>query len=1201
MGESSTAEQLVEKLRLEQYARWEAGDPVGAEVYVQQHPVLQADPVNALKLVYQEVLLREACGDKPRVEEYLERFPQFGDQLKPLFALHEVLESSSLVEARAADSHGPGRPPAFQGPVAADYEILGLLGRGGMGVVYQARQVKLNRVVALKMILTGGQAGATEVARFRAEAETQARLQHPNIVQIFDVGEARDGPYFSMECVDGGSLAKHIAGTPQPVRPAAQLVETLARAIHHAHRCGLVHCDLKPANILLQKAETRHPTSESNGVDSVSDVGCRMSDFTPKVTDFGLAKWLRDKMGDSTSGTIIGTPSYMAPEQTTGSAKAIGPPVDVYALGAILYELLTGRPPFLGQTALDTLQQVQSQEPVPPRQLQPKVPRDLETICLKCLHKEPGHRYADAEALADDLRRFLGGEPIRARPVGGAERLWRACRRKPVLASLAAGLVVALVAGLSGVTWQWLRADRLRIEAERQRERAEEAQAQAQRRFQEVRALARTVIFEGHDKIKALPGSTPVQQFLVRTALTYFDQLAAEAADNPELLDELWSAYCRLGDVQGNTFHPNLGDTSKALETYRKGLRIAQTLAETDPDARRAQLRLVVCYDKIADIERILGGLTDALANYQQSFELVKAMAKDYPDDAKNQASLAVCHENLGGVLVRMGRTQEALTHFHQSLTLRETLAKANPHSVQARHGLAIAYDKIGEVQMALGQTPQALASFRQYCTLGEALAKADPNNAQAQRQWAVASLRIGDVQVALGQTQDALASYRRAFALFGTRAKADPDNAQAQRDLATSGERIADLLADLGQPREALAYHCQSFALREAQAKADPTNGQVQRNLAISHGRIGDFQARLGQRQEALASYRASVAIRQKQATAHPDNAQAQLDLANGYDKLGRLQQQRGQTQEALTSFRTSFALREKQAKADPDNAQVRHALGVSHERLGDIQTELAKLPEALAHYRQSFALFEALAKADPDNAQAQRALAISYDHLGDIQAKLGRLPEALADYRKGLAIHEIHAKVPGGKGKTPTDLAASHFHIGKLQMEMGQPEEALNSLRNSCALQETQAKADPDHVQAQRQLASTYILIGEALMKLGRPPEARDQMRASHFIFAAQAKARPDDAQAQRDLGIVYFKLGWVYSWMGADTTQARPERTKHWLEAQKWLERSQAQFTSLRQRGSLAAADAKILSTLAAGIAKCHASLAALEKAE
>jgi WD40 repeat protein/tRNA A-37 threonylcarbamoyl transferase component Bud32 len=359
-------------------------------------------------------------------------------------------------------------------PGVAGYEVLGELGRGGMGVVYKARQKSLNRTVALKMILAGGHAGADELLRFRREAEAVARLQHPNIVQIYEVGEQEGRPYFSLEYVSGGSLASQLNGTPLPTGRAAELVATLARAMHAAHEQGIVHRDLKPVNVLLT------------------------ADGTPKITDFGLAKQMDSGKGQTQSGSVLGTPSYMAPEQAGGKTKEVGPPADVYALGALLYECLTGRPPFRAETPLDTLLQVVSDEPVPPSRLQPKLSRDLETICLKCLQKEARQRYASAAALADDLDRFRAGEPITARPLGRPARLWRWCKRKPALASLYALLLAVALGIIFGFPAMFghelelrLRAEANAREARHNEELAVAAKTEADRAHQEADAARR--------------------------------------------------------------------------------------------------------------------------------------------------------------------------------------------------------------------------------------------------------------------------------------------------------------------------------------------------------------------------------------------------------------------------------------------------------------------------------------------------------------------------------------------------------------------------------------------------------------------------------------------------------------------------------------------------------------------------------------
>jgi WD40 repeat protein len=347
------------------------------------------------------------------------------------------------------------------------YEIVGELGRGGMGLVYKARQTSLKRWVALKVITAAGDPAGH--ARFRLEAEAAAALQHPHIVQVYEVGEQEGLPYLALEYVDGGTLAEFLAGTPQEAPAAAALVETLARAMHHAHERGILHRDLKPANILLATC----------GVASAGEQRATpQAAWIPKITDFGLAKLVADSAGPTRSGEAVGTPSYMAPEQAGGGVR-FGPATDVYALGAILYEMLTGRPPFKAAFPLLTLEMVVHREPIAPSSLVPRIPRDLQTICLKCLHKEPARRYPTALELADDLHRFLRHEPIRARPVGQLERAWKWARRRPAVAGLSAAVVLVTAVALGGVTWQWQRAEGRRRQAEEVEARLALQQGQA--------------------------------------------------------------------------------------------------------------------------------------------------------------------------------------------------------------------------------------------------------------------------------------------------------------------------------------------------------------------------------------------------------------------------------------------------------------------------------------------------------------------------------------------------------------------------------------------------------------------------------------------------------------------------------------------------------------------------------------------------
>jgi hypothetical protein len=418
------AASLIDPVRADQAARWRAGTGPRAEEYLAAFPALRERTEDLLVLIWGEVLLRAERGESPDPADYQRRFPDLAQPLALQFELEQGLGGCTV-------SAGPAAvyvPPELTVP---GYELLGELGRGGMGVVLKARHLGLNRVVALKMVLAGPLAGANELARFRAEAGAVARLDHPHIVPLYEVGEHQGRPFFTMKLIEGSSLTEHLPRLVNDARVAAGLMAKVARAVHHAHQRGLIHRDLKPGNILLD------------------------ADGSPYVSDFGLARRTEGDSHLTQTGAVVGTPSYMAPEQASGD-RGLTTAADVYALGAILYELLTGRPPFRGATPVDTLMQRLQREPDPPQTVNPAVDGDLALICLKCLERDPSQRYGSAEALAADLERWLAGEPLAVRPpsLGTLLRLW-------LRQNFGSGVwivVVGLLCGVLGGILVWLRA-----------------------------------------------------------------------------------------------------------------------------------------------------------------------------------------------------------------------------------------------------------------------------------------------------------------------------------------------------------------------------------------------------------------------------------------------------------------------------------------------------------------------------------------------------------------------------------------------------------------------------------------------------------------------------------------------------------------------------------------------------------------------
>jgi tetratricopeptide (TPR) repeat protein len=675
-------------------------------------------------LIVEEYRVRRLCGDLPPHAEFFRRFPRQSDMLRKALravdaeggregpgglALHA---DTPPVEAEGQAAPLPGAvgvAPGVTPPALPGYVLLGELGRGGMGVVYQARQVGLNRLVAIKMILAAHHAGVHEVARFRKEAAAAARLQHPNIVQIYAIGEHAGLPYFSLEYVNGGSLAQRLNGAPQPPGEAAALVEMLAHAVRFAHRHGVIHRDLKPANILLQKSEIQNSKSEREQSSEVSDFGFRISDFTPKVTDFSLAKQLDTAGSQTQSGAVMGTPSYMAPEQAAGEPRAIGPAADVYALGAILYEMLTGRPPFRGTSAFDTLEQLRSQEPVPPRRLQPRLPRDLETICLKCLAKEPGRRYTTAEDLAGDLHRFRAGEPIRARRTRWWEHAWKWARRRPALAALAVlnlGLLLALLVG--GVVYQVRLRGALET-ATRQKELAEVRQARAVRNLEVAIGTAegmwQRARMEGVDQNPAI---RQLQTEMVQDVRRLYQELL-EDKDNPDPKIRRWIGWGHAGLGRCATM---LGNNEEAREEYQRARAVQEKLVADFPDVAEYRHDLAVTFFNLSDLDSSQGRFEAAEESFRQAEKLFTSLPANVSRRTAIAVHRAINFHTFGRALSLNRKPAEALDWNTRALAILEPLYRDYPEDAAVRKSLLYVLAIRGYTLGQLDRHEEALAAW---------------------------------------------------------------------------------------------------------------------------------------------------------------------------------------------------------------------------------------------------------------------------------------------------------------------------------------------------------------------------------------------------------------------------------------------------------------------------------------------------------
>jgi serine/threonine protein kinase/tetratricopeptide (TPR) repeat protein len=984
MAEQRAPVNWVEKMHADQRDRWQQGEPVLVEDYLERHPELQADSEGVLQLLTNEVILRQERHETPRLEEYVRRFPHFTPQLRDLFEVCAALGSSALLGANdSASPTGPAAAPpatAARRPAVPGYEILGVLGRGGMGVVYQARQEGLNRVVALKMLLASEHAGPEELKRFRAEAEAQARLQHPHIVQIHEIGEAEGRPYFALEYVNGGSLAQALNGTPQPARAAAELLETLARAMHHAHQHGVIHRDVKPANVLLQEIEGSEETAGKTKSASFPDSSLLAPhSFSPKITDFGLAKRLGGEAGLTRTGDVVGTPAYMAPEQASGKVRAIGPAADIYALGAILYEMLTGRPPFLGETPLDTLLQVQSQEPVPVRRLQPKVPRDLETICLKCLDKEPSQRYADAEALAQDLRRWLQGEPIQARPTRVWVRGLKWARRRPAVATLLAVSGAAAVALLAVILGYSARLHETNTDL------TGSLAAEAKRRTQTRAALDLSSSAVIDDWLARQKELLPEHKKFLEQMLNSYEELARDTGQDELSRAGVARAHWRVGNIR-----MRLGQTAEAHGAYLRSRELYQQLLADFPTVPAYMQELAQSHNSLGILLGATGRAEDAERAHRDALKLQQQLAADFPSVPAYRRELATSYNDLGTLLQSVGRAQDAERAWRDALELYHQLADVFPSVPEYRRELAGSYNNLGNLLADTGRPQEAERAFGNALQRQQQLVDAFPTAAHRQ-ELARSHHNLAMLLQSVGRAQDAERSWRDALQLYH-RLAADFFTVPAYRqDLARAHQGLGGLLADTGRPQKAEAAYRDALKLCQQLADDFRTVPAYRQDLATSYNNLGTLLQVTERAPEAERAYRDALKLQQQLAADFPSNPAYRQELARSYHNLGHVLQSTGRGQAAEQAYGDALSLQQQLAADFPTVSDFQNELASTMVNLADLFRSRKEPRRARQLLEQAMSHHQAALKANPGHPEYRRCFSCNRRDLAATLIDLG------------------------------------------------------------------------------------------------------------------------------------------------------------------------------------------------------------------
>ena len=713
---------------------------------------------------------------------------------------------------------GHERAGGWEGRRIGPYDVGPRIGAGGMGEVYRAQDTRLNRTVAIKVRADRLAWRPDLREQFAREAKAISGLNHPHICLLHDVGQHDSIDFLVMEHVDGERIDVYCDRRGLNVPQRLALFRCVVDAVHYAHQNLVVHRDLKPANILVT------------------------GDGQPKLLDFGIAKLVAaGSPGDTvTAFSPELTPDYASPEQVRG--ETVTTATDVYSLGVVLYELLAGCRPFTVRTASleDIVHIVCQTDATPPsvarralnasstvsfraaRELQ----GDLDTIVLKALRKEPERRYLSAQALSDDIKQYLAGQPVGARGDALIYRLSKFMRRNRVAALVASLFVASLLAAMALILGQ-------SHIAEAQRQRAE-------RRFADVRRLAGSFLFEFHDAIKQLPGSTRARQLVAQRALEYLDSLAEESADDPTLRAELARAYQRAADVQGAFREANLGNVGGALASYRKALALQEGLlsaGSADPSLQRDLAGTLI---GLGDAQLMVRDMPAALDSFRRSLAIREALTAAGARDRDAQRELAVGHHRVADVLGQLGDLDAAVSGMQRAIAILESLAADDPDN-DSRYALARSYKALGGLRAILGDYEGNLAMVQRALRLNEALATADPLNMKVRNEVAVSALELGRAYQRLNNLADALRSFRRAEELTASMATADASDAQPRWMQGLEINLIGVTLRDMRRHTEAVAAHLEALALLDGVSRVDPANENYHYNVANTYQLIGD------------------------------------------------------------------------------------------------------------------------------------------------------------------------------------------------------------------------------------------------------------------------------------------------------------------------------------------------------------------------
>ena len=959
-------------------AAWSGGQSPGIEEFLDRHDNVDSDRL-IRELLPIELEVRRHRGETPALGDYVERFPEQKNVIEKLLRHHNAqalaetadLNPGSTEETRtSADSSNsptyiPGERTAeveesdssVEGRQLGDYELLHEIARGGMGVVYKARQISLNRIVALKMIKSGELAGEDEKLRFRTEAEAAAQLDHPNIVGIYEVGEQDGQQFFSMRFVEGTGLDERLKDGPLPPSDAAELINMTAEAVHYAHEKGIVHRDLKPANVLLE------------------------ADNKPRITDFGLAKNITDDSGMTATGQVMGSPSFMPPEQAAGQTRKIGRRADVYSLGAMLYALLTGRPPFQAASIMETLKQVLEKEPVSPRVLNPSVDRDLETICLKALEKNRENRYATARALANDLRNYLDNKPITARPIGRLARSWRWCKRNPLGASMLGLLVTLALVGPA------IAANQMRLSEEAQRQRK----------------LTQEKVIELNRTNKSLAASLQAEKSATRLASAN----AKRAMRNLRSADEVVKKFLlQIGKEDGPlSRYPATQPLRRNL--LQMGRSYYEQLIAENPDASLSPRLADANFQLAVLLSQLSGTKAAAISGYEKALRQYQDLVTRFPTNREHKSSLAKCHNNLGLLYHMTGKTKLALNAFLRAAEIREKLIRERA-TLETRVGLSLVLNNIAITHQKSGQRTNALNAYRRAAAIQEEICREAPEVAEYQRHLAASYSNLALLDRESGKRKESLVASERVNKIFAKLNKDHPKVTEYRELHAGSLRNLATLYSEVGEAEKSLAAFDEALKIIKRLAAENPTVAEYQDDLAATHNNLGNHLYKSRRYSRALQEFQSAVDLWNTLVKKNPAVTDYQEGCGHTYGSIGLLYEALDRKSDAVTVYLRAISILEPLVRREQDLIESRIELSRSEVHIGRLYRYLGRSGDSRKYLNRAVRRLSALRKRDSRNSKVRVFLRNAHSILALTLADLGLHTESVVSWRKAIDLHQ-------------------------------------------------------------------------------------------------------------------------------------------------------------------------------------------------